>query len=378
MRPGYRRPFRPIPMPRGCPVEKCLRFRRNARWTGRHLNYRLHEWTAGVAVASDWGVADVGPVCFSRQLSTASVPLRDRLPMWREVFGQAMVRLDIEPAGDTPFHAEGILCALPGAAYASVFASPVRVTRTRRLIAADPVEMLYLITADAPLAVNQGGREHILATGDAIFVRGGEISTIRWDSRCRLTNIAVALDDLRAFPSAADDLTMRVVPRQSDLLGLLHAYVDILRLRADTESGMAAPFAAGHIRDLIGAIAVAETGDGAPEQPGVKAARLRAIKADIAARLCDPRLDAASIAASAGISPRYIRRLFQEEGSSFSAYVLRERLDRAHRLLLHPGSASRTIAATAYACGFGDLSYFNRTFRRRFGMTPSDLRGAGL
>src|SRR3546814_13647658 len=77
-----------------------------------------------------------------------------------------------------PFHAEGTLGALPGAAYASVSASPVRVSRTRRLISADPVEMLYLITADAPLDVNHGGREHILAAGDSIFVRGGEVSTI--------------------------------------------------------------------------------------------------------------------------------------------------------------------------------------------------------
>src|SRR3546814_20049972 len=98
--------------------------------------------------------------------------------MWREVFGQAMVWVDIEPVRDTPFHAEGTLCALPGAAYASVLASAVRVTRTSRLIADDPAEMLYLITADAPLKVAQGGREHILASGDSIFVRGGEVRTI--------------------------------------------------------------------------------------------------------------------------------------------------------------------------------------------------------
>src|SRR3546814_6893446 len=78
--------------------------------------------------------------------------------------------------------------------------------------------MLYLITADAPLDVNHGGREHILAAGDSIFVRGGEVSTISCQSRSRFTNIAIALDDLRSFYSGADDLAMRVVPRQSDLL----------------------------------------------------------------------------------------------------------------------------------------------------------------
>src|SRR3546814_14698420 len=93
--------------------------------------------------------------------------------------------------------------------------------------------MLYLITADAPLKGDQGGREHILASGDSIFVRGGEVSTIGCRSRSRFTNIAVALADLRAFYSGAYDLAMRVVSRQSDLLGLLHAYVDLLLLRAD-------------------------------------------------------------------------------------------------------------------------------------------------
>ena len=28
----------------------------------------------------------------------------------------------------------------------------------------------------------------------------------------------------------------------------------------------------------------------------------------------------------------------------------------------------------AYDVGFGDLSYFNRVFRRRYGATPSDIR----
>lgn len=320
----------------------------------------------------------MNPAWISRHLSTVMVPPRERLPMWREVFGQAIAKLDIEATGDALFHAEGTLCALPGAAYASVHASPVRIARTRGLIAADPADMLYLITADAPLAISQGGHDHMLAAGDAIFLRGSEVSRINSSLRSRFTNIAVAFDDLRPVHAGADDLAMRVVSRHNDLLGLLHAYVHILHpLSATSEA--AATLAAGHIRDLISAIAAAQ--DESPpstERSGVRAARLRAIKADIAVRLRDPELNITGVAERAGISPRYVRRLFQEEESRFSVHLLERRLDRAHHMLLHPGQTPRTIAAIAYACGFGDLSYFNRTFRRRFGMTPSDLRVSGF
>src|SRR5262249_44100849 len=35
---------------------------------------------------------------------------------------------------------------------------------------------------------------------------------------------------------------------------------------------------------------------------------------------------------------------------------------------------ARSITSVAFDAGFGDLSYFNRTFRRRFGDTPSGVR----
>ena len=59
-----------------------------------------------------------------------------------------------------------------------------------------------------------------------------------------------------------------------------------------------------------------------------------------------------------------------------SEFVLAERLARAYRILSNPRFADRSITAVAFEVGFGDLSYFNRTFRRRFGCAPSRLRGA--
>jgi len=39
-----------------------------------------------------------------------------------------------------------------------------------------------------------------------------------------------------------------------------------------------------------------------------------------------------------------------------------------------PGNCGKKIAELAFATGFGDLSYFNRMFRRSFGMMPSEWR----
>jgi AraC-like DNA-binding protein len=78
------------------------------------------------------------------------------------------------------------------------------------------------------------------------------------------------------------------------------------------------------------------------------------------------------------VTLRYLQKLFEMEGSNYSTFVLGERLTRAHRLLTSPLHADRPIGAIAYNVGFNDLSYFNRTFRRRYGATPSDVRHTGL
>jgi AraC-like DNA-binding protein len=56
--------------------------------------------------------------------------------------------------------------------------------------------------------------------------------------------------------------------------------------------------------------------------------------------------------------------------------VLGQRLAQAYRMLSDPRYVDRKISGIAFEAGFGDLSYFNNAFRRRFGMTPSDVREA--
>jgi AraC-like DNA-binding protein len=98
------------------------------------------------------------------------------------------------------------------------------------------------------------------------------------------------------------------------------------------------------------------------------------IKADILENLSSPELTETSVALRKRVTPRYIRMLFRAEGTTFSKFVLSQRLMHAHRMLLDPVFAGMNISAIALAVGFNDLSYFDRTFRRQFHASPSELR----
>jgi AraC-like DNA-binding protein len=107
---------------------------------------------------------------------------------------------------------------------------------------------------------------------------------------------------------------------------------------------------------------------------GLRAARLRAIKADIAGKLDRGDLSVDALAAQHRVTPRNVQMLFDGEGTTFTQFVRDQRLARAHRMLTDPRLAGRSISTVALDAGFGDISYFNRAFRRRFGDTPSGVR----
>jgi len=98
------------------------------------------------------------------------------------------------------------------------------------------------------------------------------------------------------------------------------------------------------------------------------------VKADIARNLADCRLTVTAVASRQGVTPRYVHKLFASEGVTFSEFVLGRRLAFAHRLLTDQRSAHRPVTSVAFEAGFADLSYFNRTFRRRYNATPTDVR----
>lgn len=90
-------------------------------------------------------------------------------------------------------------------------------------------------------------------------------------------------------------------------------------------------------------------------------------------RFADPDLRPCDVAAEAGISLRYLQKLFTQRGSTCTHFLQSLRLDHAARLLRRRAllGTGQPISDIAYACGFNDYSYFSQKFRRRFSYAPS-------
>jgi len=229
----------------------------------------------------------------------------------------------------------------------------------------------------------QGGREITLGSGDALFAnRGNAGCTISRPTPVRFVGLRLYRSPLAPLVAYLDDAELRLIAHHSEVLQLLTRYVHSLVNGHPPSTPALQQVVATQLYDLV-ALAIGPTRDAAlvAQDRGVRAARLGSIKMDIVANLRDGNLSVGAIAERHRVTPRYVHKLFESEEMTFSEFVLERRLEHARRMLADPRFRGRTISSIAFDIGFGDLSYFNRTFRRRYDATPSEVRhssGSGL
>lgn len=78
-------------------------------------------------------------------------------------------------------------------------------------------------------------------------------------------------------------------------------------------------------------------------------------------------------AAKCHYSVTYFSKLFHKVmGQSFRDYLIEKRISLAKKILLEDRKAK--IAFVAYQCGYRDISYFSRIFKKRTGVSPGVYR----
>jgi AraC-like DNA-binding protein len=308
------------------------------------------------------------------RLSNEDLPERDRMEVIRETYGRTIIKHDIEPLPDCPFRFDATLYDLPGLGIASVSISPCRAPRRPEHVSGD--DLVLNVSLSGGRTLSQRGRELTVGEGEAVLTSADPgVATI--PSGSRIISFRIARDALEPMVADLDACLLRPIPRDTPALRLLTGYVRVVEEAGALASPELRNLLVAHFRDLV-ALTVGATRDAAETARGrgVRGARLRAIKAHIMETLGRADLTIDAVAARHAITPRYVGKLFESEGTTFSEFVRGCRLALAHRKLCDPRLFRQRIGAIALECGFADPSYFNRAFRKQYGATPSDVRAA--
>ncbi|MBQ4527347.1 MAG: helix-turn-helix domain-containing protein [Clostridia bacterium] len=86
----------------------------------------------------------------------------------------------------------------------------------------------------------------------------------------------------------------------------------------------------------------------------------------------ESELEIGSVAKIFHFNPKYLGRLFKKEtNTSISEYICTKRLERAAKLL---GTSGESVLNISYSVGFKNVTYFNRVFKIKYGVSPKEYR----
>jgi hypothetical protein len=204
----------------------------------------------------------------------------------------------------------------------SAAGSATHLDHARQLIGDD--DMSFMAAPTCRWSVTQFGRTLELGPGDGVLLSNGEAWSLTLGAESRFTALRVPTSAIIPLIPDLGAAVAQLIPAANVALKLLVSYVaSSLELEALvapelTQLGIA------HVYDLLAVALGARDATDIGRGRGSRAARLRAIKADILAHLGERDLSLGTVATRHGISPIYVRKLFEGEGSSFSEFVLAE------------------------------------------------------
>jgi AraC-like DNA-binding protein len=279
-----------------------------------------------------------------RYAGTTSDP---RYDMWQEEFARRWIVADFEPIGTNYVVNQFSVTDHSFLSLCTMRSTPGRFDRR-----SDPAndDYRYLIVASGShLRARQRDRSIDLSSGQMTLISVDEPAQVAQITEGTRWSIRISHKLLLDYCGNVDDNIARRIDA-SDLTKLLLHHIETAHRFGPKLDVSANHAIAQHTLDLVG-LCLGADGDAAElaRHRGLAAARLEAVKAEILRRLGRPELGLAHIAASHGVSTRYIQHLFELSGESFTGFVLERRLLAAYRLLAEPKSRWRKISDIAAA-----------------------------
>lgn len=306
---------------------------------------------------------------------TESLPSERRWQAWNDNLSEFAI--DATGALDsTGFEGRIDHCVMPSGLSFTLLEShaPQRIASTPGKVG-DVFWLAVSLSGASRLDLGEGAFD--MVPGDILYGKRGAPSSldISTEFRTLLVNIPASLMDrklLLPLPNKAIHVsaTSGIGRVFSGLLSAVAESFD------DINDMLAGSIEAALPQFLLGSL----FGEGGDELRGgavaVRAGVLQRIWRNIEARLEDADLSLADIAAEQGLSVRYVQKLFEESGQSFTNYLRKRRLEQSRADLANPLNVDISITSICFRWGFNDAATFSRAFREEFGQSPREYRRA--
>ncbi|WP_341707595.1 helix-turn-helix transcriptional regulator [Halopseudomonas sp.] len=308
--------------------------------------------------------------------STSSYPEAERLEASLDIYA-AMANIDVSlPRGKSP-DIETRIRLLPGVSIALIQCSPLIVNRRSRQLqdGNDDFALLLNPTGNAPWRSELAGVGEVeCSPGAGCFSFNDRPGTIEFHgSRTYMLNISFSRALLGPLVGDLERASKKPHLSRETFAHLARCAIDLVK-----EPGLKGTDILAETNRLLDLAALSV---GAPRDieitarhRGLKQARLRAVKADLRVSAWQGETSLGWLAKRHGVSPGYIRAMFEQEGQSFTDYVLGLRLERVFQCLTSAAHAHKKVADIIYDAGFNNPSWFYRAFKRRFDLTPGEVR----
>jgi AraC family transcriptional regulator, positive regulator of tynA and feaB len=316
------------------------------------------------------------------QWSTTGLPAKAQFDFWREVISKSFVPLRPERivgknSTSTP-HNQSFSCSLASWEANDLFFGRVCgqeqwVFRGEQEIAEKDRPVYFLnIQHQGHAIMRQGERESLLTPHSFALVDASRPFEMYVSDDFEQLSIKIPKARLAHLLADVACSPPRGIACASGLGRIVVNAFETIREESSQLDPMSSELAIEHAM-AITAFALNQSKDPAPKAN--RSQRLLAhAKSYLVAHLNDPELGTQQLAEDLGLSVRYIQTLFAASQTSVGQWILDQRLQQCRQDLLANSNSEDRIATIAFRRGFNDLSYFNRSFKRRFGMTPSQSR----
>lgn len=307
---------------------------------------------------------------------TSELRKQDRLDYWRDIICDEFVQLDCEKVTSGDFIGElhgGV--GISQLRFSEVIADPQFVVRSRRQIArSTQADFLISFQVEQRGLIRQNGREALLTPGSFAMYDSTQPYSLTFKERFHQFVLQMPKDILARHLINPEQYTAIPISGQAGLGAVLSNFIFSLAKELQNVSQASDELADNLVEMIALAFSSSLMLDQVGTQSVVRKSLRRRILHFIDTNLCNPLLSNACIAQAVGISVRYLHKLFEDEQETIHALILRRRLERARALLVDPRYAGHSIEQIAYNTGFASAPHFSRSFKKHFGISPSDAR----